>query len=68
MVVEEKPDLLSSLTRISNSEEIRNHERSILKKYAKVMSNRFNYLVNRQKAAQQPSFDNLFASFKNKDN
>ena len=68
MVTEEKRDLLHSLTRISNSPEVRENEKNILHRYAKVMNNRFNYLVNQQKAAQQPTFDSLLSSFKNKDN
>ena len=36
MTTNEKRPLLSTLTRISDSEEIRSYERSFLKKYAKI--------------------------------
>lgn len=63
---EEKNDtLLTSLTRISNSEEIRKHERSLLSKYAKIMKNRQDFIIKNQKNSknQNPTFDELMFSF-----
>lgn len=64
----ENRNLLSTLTRISDSEEIRNYERSFLNKYARIMNNRYNFIINRQKAAQQPIPNDLFSMFNIKDN
>ncbi len=63
MTIDEKRTLLSTLTRISDSEEIRTYERSFLKKYAKIQNNRYNFILNRQKAEQQPIPNDLFSLF-----
>ncbi|MBO7244934.1 MAG: hypothetical protein J6V53_06635 [Alphaproteobacteria bacterium] len=68
MTTDEKRTLLSTLTRISDSEEIRDYERSFLKKYAQIQNNRYNFLLNRQKAEQQPLPDDLFSLFNMKEN
>lgn len=68
MTTNEKRPLLSTLTRISDSEEIRSYERSFLKKYAKIQNNRYNFIINRQKAEQQPLPSDLFSLFNQKDN
>ncbi|MBQ8250911.1 MAG: hypothetical protein IJY92_03240 [Alphaproteobacteria bacterium] len=63
---EEKNDtLLTSLTRISSSEEVRQYERSLLSKYAKIMKNRQDFILKNQKntTPSNPSFDELMFSF-----
>jgi len=63
---EEKNDtLLASLTRISSSEEVRQYERSLLSKYAKIMKNRQDFILKNQKNTipSNPSFDELMFSF-----
>ena len=63
---EEKNDtLLASLTRLSSSEEVRQYERSLLSKYAKIMKNRQDFILKNQKntTPSTPSFDELMFSF-----
>ncbi len=63
---EEKNDtLLTSLTRISSSEEVRQYERFLLSKYAKIMKNRQDFILKNQKntTPSNPSFDELMFSF-----
>ena len=50
MVIEKKRHLLAVLTQLTDSEELREYESSFLKKYAKAMTNRQNFYINRQKA------------------
>ncbi len=68
MTEPQKRTLLSTLTRISESEEIRTYERSFLKKYAKIQNNRYNFFLNRQKAEQPSLPTDLFSLLKQKDN
>ena len=68
MTIEKERTLLSTLTRISDSVEIRNYERSFLHQYAKIMNNRYNFILNRQKAEQQKLPDDLFSLLNNKEN
>ena len=67
MAIEKERTLLSTLTRISDSAEIRNYERSFLHQYAKIMNNRYNFLLNKQKAEQQSLPDDLFSMINMKD-
>ena len=55
--------LLTSLTRISDSEEVRQYERSLLSRYAKIMKNRQDFILKNQKTTAHPSFDELMFSF-----
>ena len=59
MVIEKKRHLLAVLTQLADSEELREYEASFLKKYAKAMTNRQNFYVNRQKAQQGSGFNPL---------
>ena len=52
MVIEKKRHLLAVLTQLADSEELREYEASFLKKYAKAMTNRQKFYINRQKAEQ----------------
>ncbi len=63
---EEKNDtLLASLTHISTSKEVRQYEHSLLSKYAKILSNRQDFILKNQKniTSSNPSFDDLMFSF-----
>ncbi len=50
MVIEKKRHLLSILTRISDSPEVREYEAGFLRKYARAMNNRQKFFINRQRA------------------
>ena len=63
MTNERTDTLLTSLTRISDSEEVRQYERSLLSRYAKIMKNRQDFILKNQKTTAQPSFDELMFSF-----
>lgn len=62
---EKTNNLLSSLTRISDSPEIRKYEHSLLSKYAKILGNRQDFILKNQKntTPSNPSFDELMFSF-----
>ncbi len=60
MVIEKKRHLLSILTRISDSPEVREYEVGFLKKYARIMNNRQRFFINRQKAATG-GFNSVFS-------
>ena len=60
MVIEKKRHLLAVLTQLTDSDELREYEASFLKKYAKAMTNRQNFYINRQKAERGTGFDPLY--------
>ena len=60
MVIEKKRHLLAVLTQLTDSEELREYESSFLKKYAKAMTNRQNFYINRQKAENGSGCDSLY--------
>lgn len=68
MVIEKKKTLLATLTRISDSEEVREYEHSFLRRYSNLMNNRYNFFINQQKASQGDSFSTFFDTFKKRDN
>lgn len=65
MTTEEKRDLLASLTRLSDSKEVRDYERSLLSRYSNMMKNRLDILLKKQQKQQNqfPSFDDLIFPF-----
>ncbi len=63
MTDNEKRGLLSSLTRLSESKEIREYEQSLLSRYNGMMKNRLNNLIKKQQGQQFPSFDDLIFPF-----
>ncbi len=65
MVIEKKKTLLPSLTRISDSSEVREYERSFLRRYANIMRNRQNFFINAQIAARGSALPGIWDIFKN---
>lgn len=60
---QEKNGLLKTLTQLSNSEEVREYEKSFLNRVNRIMNNRHSFLINAQRVTTPPSFDELLATF-----
>lgn len=66
MVIEQRRELLNTLTQMSESADVSLREHSFLARYNAIMRNRHRFLVATQKAVNAPSEDMLLSLFSSK--